>query len=511
METVEWDDVQALVLNGYPKLTKSAFLLWRFVPDQQIAAKRWIADMTNRLMRADGLEDDSDAEPGSVATPVNLPALKNLHNKTSHTHSITAVNLALTATGLTALGVAGGELAFFATEFQEGMAPAPANGQPFSRRSSALGDVDANSPVQWEWGGWENPPIDGVLLLYASTPQALERLVAHELTAMQGAANPVRPQSIPDGDPPVLKSWIDRDKPREHFGFRDGISQPLIKGTPAANEASAKQTQISVVNPGEFLLGYLNERNARVTFAHQARGEHTDLQDRDLGRNGTYLVFRQLEQDVPAFNAFVASTAERLHGTADTMAQDQVAAQLLGRRRNGDPLIRPPADSTSGNEPRNDFLYYFEDRAGLQCPVGAHVRRANPRDALGPDPETALDLSRMHRIIRRSRLYGERLLPDSTQNTTDTATEKRGLHFICLNSDIAGQFEMIQHTWMNNEHFDRLYDETDPLSHYRGPNRMTIQSRPANVRLTDLPRFVTVRGGAYFFMPGITALRALAQ
>src|SRR5262249_47931764 len=135
-------------------------------------------------------------------------------------------------------------------------------------------------------------------------------------------------------------------------------------------------------------------------------------QSRDLGRNGTYLVFRQLAQNVQCFKNFVSQTASLVYGiqVPKKEQEDWVASQLIGRTRDGEPLISRSADSAdSPHHDRNDFLYYFEDRFGLACPIGAHIRRANPRDALGPDPDTALRLSKMHRIIRRGRLYGDRI------------------------------------------------------------------------------------------------------
>ena len=108
---------------------------------------------------------------------------------------------------------------------------------------------------------------------------------------------------------------------------------------------------------------------------------------------------------------------------------------MVGRCKNGDPLV---AEKPNGSEedPKNNFLYYYEDRSGLQCPIGAHIRRANPRDSLGPDPETALRLSKMHRIIRRGRPYGERWDPDAAN--ADAEKAERGMLFIALNADIAG-------------------------------------------------------------------------
>ena len=136
----------------------------------------------------------------------------------------------------------------------------------------------------------------------------------------------------------------------------------------------------------------------------------------------------------------------------------------------------------------------------MACPVGAHIRRANPRDIIGPDPDTALRLSKMHRIIRRGRPYG----PRRGEGKPDA---RRGIAFIALNADIAGQFEMIQHSWLNNPNFGGLYAGCDPIGHVTHPDdEFAVQQRPANLHVRKPRPFVTVRGGAYFFLPGLRAL-----
>jgi Dyp-type peroxidase family len=288
---------------------------------------------------------------------------------------------------------------------------------------------------------------------------------------------------------------------KEHFGFKDGISQPLIEGAPSPNRADQSdemQARISLVKPGEFLLGYLNERKERLGKRHGKKGNRADVK-RDLRLNGTYLVFRQLEQDVAAFDAFVSNLAECLCET-----KDWVRARLMGRAPDGKPLIHTDA---TGSRALNNFLYHYEDQDGLVCPIGAHVRRANPRDSLGPDPDTALHLSKMHRIIRRGRPYGNRWEPGQAQQIG----ESRGMLFIALNADIAGQFEMIQHSWLNNPHFNGLYTGTDPISHFDDGGMFLIQQRPMNLHIKREQPFVRVRGGAYFFLPGIQALRDIAE
>jgi Dyp-type peroxidase family len=462
-EKVEWEDVQGIVLSGYGELLDSAYLLWRFQPDDLPRKKKWLSNLATRLT-------PSCPGPSSKTQP--------------------AMNLALTPSGLRHLGIEEPTLNSFSFEFLEGMAPARAPGTPIPRRTNILGDLEASSPEFWDWGGWNERTrdIDGLLMLFAEKGN-LEKLIEAEMAAMHGIA---------DGKPIVLRGQLFSDK-KEHFGFADGLSQPKIEGRPKRRRdgnSRKEKSEIklgSTVEPGEFLLGYQNERRACITNGN----------GRDIRRNGSYLVFRQLEQDVPAFNAFVSDVAKKLGET-----EDWVAARLLGRCKNGDPLV---AEKPNGSEEdaKNNFLYYYEDRSGLQCPIGAHIRRANPRDSLGPDPETALRLSKMHRIIRRGRPYGERWDPNAAN--ADGEKAERGMLFIALNADIAGQFETIQHSWINNPRFNGLYTGTDPISHFPDGEGITIQSRPANIRIDRPKPFVRVRGGAYFFLPGIRALRDIAS
>jgi Dyp-type peroxidase family len=571
-EQVEWHDVQGLVLSGYPQLPYAAYIPWRIVPPIE-NSKVWLGDLIARLLRADEADPGSShpapptsthahagsdpsqpappvqpaIAPGRAHRPTDVKTMKKLR-KQNAAADVWVVNVALTKTGLEKLGVKDEELSRFSLEFLEGMAPArvPAQNAPQQqapRRCNILGDVAENSPEQWEWGGWnKNGEIDGLLLLYAQNPASLNALIAYEKQRMRGVTLLTR-LSAPPGQELILEGQIYPDR-KEHFGFTDGISQPIIEGTSEAKRLSAKERRILVVKPGEFVLGYPGERGDRVGYASAPQSEAgTKKGPRDLARSGSYLVFRQLEQNVPAFRHAMAVTAARIHGKS----WEWVAERVVGRKLDGEPLIPPSTDLPSKKDkPRNNFLFYFEDRFGLACPLGAHIRRANPRDIIGPDPDTALRLSKMHRLIRRGRSYGpqwkdadgdksaekqgekpEQKAGDdqNRQPAADTAPSlkpldevkdehERGLFFICLNANIAGQFELIQHSWVNNGRFNGLHGESDPLLHYPGENRvLTIQRRPAcdPIENKGLEQFVCMRGGAYFFLPGIKALRSLAQ
>jgi Dyp-type peroxidase family len=301
----------------------------------------------------------------------------------------------------------------------------------------------------------------------------------------------------------------------EPFGFRDGISQPFVEGL---SKTGPPET---TVRAGEFLLGYPNEYGLyteRPLLEPSADPEGMLRRDAagsgrpDLGRNGSYLVFRQLRQDVSAFWRFVDGATRRPDGNSDPEARLRLAAKMVGRWPSGAPLtLAPDADDPALAE-ANDFAYYDEDRRGTRCPVGSHIRRSNPRDSLDPRPGSSrsFEVNRRHRILRRGREYGPPLSTDQALVGDDSAD--RGLHFICLNANIQRQFEFVNHTWLNNPKFDRLYDDADPLVAPSAPHggTFTIPTEGVRERVTNVPRFVSVKGGAYFFLPGLAALRYLA-
>ena len=297
---------------------------------------------------------------------------------------------------------------------------------------------------------------------------------------------------------------------------------------------------------GEFLLGYRNEygliTDRPLLDPDAASADLLPALDapekKDLGRNGTYLVMRQLEQDVRTFWQFV-------HQQAGGNAADaqKLAAAMVGRTRAGDPLVpvqqQPiPGTGTAPERIRQNQFTFDQDPAGARCPFGAHVRRANPRNADFPERPANLlkklltmlgfgpqgfrdDLMssvRFHRILRRGREYGCELKPEDALAPAPPDDPKRGLHFICLNANISRQFEFVQNAWMASTKFSGLIGESDPLVGNRQAipgcpvtSDFTVQKDGAlRQRVTGLPQFVTVRGGAYFFLPSLRALRYIA-
>ncbi len=258
-----------------------------------------------------------------------------------------------------------------------------------------------------------------------------------------------------------------------------------------------------------------------------------DLPRQDLVRNGTFLVLRQLHQDVRGFWQYL----DRAAG-GEPERREALATAMIGRHRDGRGLI-PDQRDIPGGRAGNNFTY-DDDVDGHVCPVGAHIRRANPRtgdhpphveerwqwllSTLGfrrrrdrlPGRHDLVASSRFHRLIRRGREYGPPLGTDEA--LAPGPDEERGILFVCLCADLVRQFEFVQSAWISGPKFDGLRGERDPLIGVREPlpggiatDRYTIP-RLTGVpeRLEGLPQFVTVRGGAYFFLPGLRALRFIA-
>ena len=455
-EQLELDDIQGLLAGGYGSLPAAEFLLLRI--DDVQAARR-------------GLRGWADAVTSAERAPAD-----------------TALNVALTAAGVAALSPDGALPPGFSEPFASGMVT--------EYRSRLLGDVGDDDPEGWAWGGPRADPVHLIVLLYACDPTGLKSTVDKVVRHATGHGMVVVRRL------PTLEL-----SKRELFGFRDGLSQPTVDSLPRAAEGG------EVVRAGEFVLGYLNEYSLlteRPLLAPERDPDRILPPDpagsgaADLGRNGSYLVVRQLRQDVQAFWDFVDGAATGPDGTPDPAARELLAAKLVGRWRSGAPLTLSPERDDDDLRDENDFGYHELDARGLRCPIGAHIRRANPRDSLEPQPgtESSREVNRRHRLLRRGRSYA-----------TDGDAGERGLHFMCLNANLTRQYEFVQHSWVNDPSFNGLADSVDPLVGPRGGagTTFTEQAAPVRRRHVGLPRFVQVRGGAYFFLPGIRALRYLAS
>ena len=429
--------------------------------------------------------------------------------------------LAFTWSGLEVLKVDPVTLETFPAVFKEGMAA----------RAHLLGDFENSMPTAWEgWLGNRNVHgLIGVLVsagetgsgavdvrrskggagehasgamppaLYSNTV-ALAKRLSHrdgqspaEIAAFEALAG-LRILQLEVGYTPLKQFHGERYRV-EHFGFRDGVSQPFVDlgltPPPSGGGTPRRDGTWAPVASGEIFLGHPDEDGLRAILPA----------NRELRTNGTYMVFRKLAQDVVGFHHFVQARAR------DKTHEQLLAAQMFGRWQNGAPLVRHPRQSrwygASERHLINDFRFHAEDPHGLRCPVGSHVRRVNPRD------QQLRNVAKRHRILRQSIPYGGELL----ERPEDWDGEERGLLFICYNARIDAQFEFIQREWINGgEIFGQAGLDKCPIT---GANNgaltdaFQIAGNPA--ALTHIPRFVVTRGGDYLFVPGLDALKGLGE
>lgn len=432
--------------------------------------------------------------------------------------------------------------------------PAFSLGMDSNSRRKILGDIAGkNASSEWKWGSDGEFPTHAVLLIYGhETVEDKEDEKVQNLDAILADQKKKLAQFGLKYKEIKFKPLPESGFPKEPFGFADGISQPLIKGT---KQAKGRDDSIHLVSPGEFVLGYKDNRDyyppspqvdakldtdntlPAIPRAQPQRyprfQSHSDEKFRDLGRNGSYLVIRQLEQDVPAFKAAVEKAAAKFECERPDLAVDMIKAKLMGRWPDGQPLTKKPVhivrtktglrlESPAKSRPLtradNEFLLGEEDPQGFKCPYGSHIRRSNPRDGLDVENPEALEIVNRHRILRRGRGYEE---TDKSGNPVE-----EGILFMCLNSDIERQFEFIQQTWIGSCKFHGLNDEMDPIAGqgfqhiHPGTKKpvyktkglgFTIQDPVRSERLRSFKAFVTMRGGGYFFMPGKEALDFMAS
>jgi Dyp-type peroxidase family len=453
LDAVKQRDIQGILASGYDHLDCASFFFFRVI--DRALAQAWLGRLIDRVTNA--------VHPGS--------------NKSSN-----CLNIALTFAGIQAFAIAGDSIDGFSHEFVEGMNRPEA--------AQLLGDTDESEQTKWDFGapGSHEPrPIHLLILLYGDSQEGLRAYA--ESCGLDSVASGLGLVYRQDTN----RAHGDRAEP---FGFRDGISQPAVLGlTRRAGPAG------HLIGTGEFVLGYKDEKGLKSRIPgidnwKDPKGylaPHPDCPKnrRAFGLHGSYLVFRKLYQDVKGFQDYVKSNSGDI-----PCRTELIAAKMIGRWRSGAPLVLSPKNP--GSEPVNDFLYMPTDPDGLACPIGSHIRRMNPRDSLPTWPSRALKISDRHRIIRRGRKYAD---------GTD-----QGICFIALNADLLRQFEFLQNSWANDPEFNLLDNDRDPIvGNNDRTSQFTIQKEPVSIHLGAVPRFVTMKGGGYFFLPGIRTLRYLAN
>lgn len=422
----------------------------------------------------------------------------------------TWLNIAFTHAGLRKLGSLPEDLAF-PREFERGM----------RAQAEEIGDEGLNAPEHWDFPAeqYGKPDdrrqlIDALLILAADDQADLDAEAGRQIAALTAA-----------GIALVFKQdgATRTDLPgHEHFGFRDGVSQPAFRNRRLSPPDDLQEGQ-ERVPPGEIVLGYPTEGG--------------DAPVHGWLRNGSYLVFRRLRQNVRAFQDFLREQAVALR-----INEDLLGAKLVGRYRSGAPLAALTAFVHGANEPPDDeippsgilgqpddpglrcpvlldreninnFEYAKLDNEGLLVPRAAHIRKVYPRDQNPPGEE----VGDAKRILRRGIPFGQPYCEGADEPPRGPAfPHDRGLIFVCYQNSIADKFEFLQREWVNHEDVpapvrtDGPHPGIDPIIAQKEVTRdFDIPGTPRK-RLGPLPQWVTTTGGDYFFSPSIDTLARLS-
>jgi len=405
------------------------------------------------------------------------------------------LNIAFTFKGLTALELPLATLISFPVEFQQGM----------KARANILGDIGKNAPEHWDplWSGEHE--VHAWIAIHALSTQALEAQF-EQLNLMITATAGVQLLDVQNA-----ASLVVDGKPctKEHFGYTDGFGNPDYLGVcrdtqPGQGKLLPDGKTWAPLATGELLLGYADEAGELPV----APVPHI------LAANGTFMVYRKLHENVGTFRAFLDEWGAR-YGAGDAAAKAKLASKFIGRWQDGTPIeLSPDAPDPSivADPNRNTDFKFGNDLSGSRCPVGAHVRRVHPRDAFGFNGK----LVDRRRITRRGMPYGPQIDPNAPHDAATLDATDRGVVFMALNASLSRQFEFVQQQWISYGNDAHLGNEKDLLLGTHEPGeKFSIQgdTNPANPPLfcANLPNFVELRGGEYFFLPSITALAMIAM
>jgi Dyp-type peroxidase family len=476
---LQFDQIQGNLLAGFNKdYTSYLFLA---LPDDPARARAWLGGLVGQVATAQEVKQFNDL----------FRAIRRRRGDREGVVEAAWMNLAFTHEGLGRLGVGESELRRFPEEFRDGM----------RRRNRTIGDVGDNHPDRWpnELG---SRTIHALMIVAADSIEDLHREVLYFVrdAASHGVSLVFQQDGMTRPDAPG----------HEHFGFRDGISQPGIRGLAAPSwpgGSDHRHPPQDEVAAGEFVLGYPRERPpdpADDPLSPEPEWTH----------NGSYLVFRRLRQDVKGFRDFLAAEAAR-HG----MSVDLFGAKLVGRYRSGAPLVgagdaaEDPGTTDPGalDKARINAFAYSTDPQGAQVPRAAHIRKTYPRD----QEATAGELGERPRILRRGIPFGQSFRhgnpPDSPFGADPQFPDDRGLCFVCYQRSIRDQFERIQRTWVNQEAVPEAGDGVDPVASQASAKRKLRIPGAASDPVHLPKQWVTTTAGEYFFTPSIRALKRLSR
>lgn len=499
------DNIQGNILGGFNKDFQT-FVVLKF--KSQASGRAWLAEVCDKDNKF-GVATSSSEEV--LRFNAQFKAIKAEGREPERFIESAWTNLAISFSGLSALGASASDLATFPQAFREGMAA----------RKILLGDIGNSDPAQWI-APFGSPDVHALLVVAADSEARLARRLAH-IRATGAFAAGVNSLTVIEGR---TRMDVPKQAGHEHFGFKDGVSQPGIRGItptddPVGNPDQGHPGQ-DLLWPGEFVLGYPTQ------IAHAKLGQDGLNTDPGLASksgpawttDGSYLVFRRLAQDVPAFNSHVASLAAT-HG----MHSDLMGAKLVGRYKSGcpvearafqpSPFVPSPTDpekfqpGLADSDTLNNNFEFGDDADGAVCPLASHIRKTYPRDEATPagQPDSESN-TQTHRLLRRGIPFGGSFGASKNGGVNDS----RGLIFQCYQKSIEDQFEFVQAAWVNNPNFP-----PGAVGGITGEDPIIAQSASGPFQFAPataagpVKHFVTTTGGEYFFAPSIDALQKLGS
>ena len=521
--TLDLHDIQGNIVKGYSRYGYPVARYLFLEVKEEAAGRQFVSALVPDITTAAPWSAEGSVEDGRQGPPATT-------------------NIAFSYQGLAQLGLPQNSLSSFPDEYVTGM----------EARRDILGDDGVSAPSTWD-PIWRKPgrPVHIIVWFNGRNHEGIEKRwqqIQRLIDAAQGNVVLLDGHRGQDGavlpyqDASVLRDKDGQYTPKEHFGFTDGISDPYFKGTgshPSNVIGGGKRTTgdprtmagWEPLETGEFILGHKDE-----AFEYPVAAK-----PRLLSSNGSYMVYRKLHQNVGDWNDYIDSEGQKYPG-----GREALAAKFAGRWRNGAPITRFRSEAEADDiatrwsaakvriltakttkereEAKQEYgrlnteivgFDYGEDLPGAACPLGSHTRRANPRGSLEFGKEGAFAtpgaLANRRRLLRRGLPYGKAKDPKSNDGN-------HGIIIMLLAASIRRQFEFVQQQWFNYGNDFRLASDKDPLlgnhgigADGKGDGMMTIPGdetqRP--YFCSGIKRFVETRGGEYFFIPSLTALRMI--